>query len=521
MLNGRFDDVMPRQVKATALVTGVLGLVWMLSNWILTDNTTDLILGAVVAAGLIFVITTASDWRNGIYVFLGWLVFEDLIRKFAGNGVYMFFAKDVLIAVTYVAMLMALSRRKLLLFKPPFLLWLSIFFGLGLVQALNPNSPSVLYGLLGLKLYFYYVPLMFAGYALLRTEEDLHKILILNMAIGLVVAGLGIAQSVLGLSFLNPADFDPDLQTLGHDIRYSPITHLEVQRGTSVYVSEGRYSQSLVLFFILGFGAAGYLLMRTKRGRKLVFPALGITALATIMAGIRSSFVALLASTVILVAGFVWGAPWRKGQTFRIGKTIRLALAFSTLAIVLMILLFPDAINARWALYSETLMPGGERSELGNRAWDYPVKAMESVLSQPNWQLGNGIGTASLGTQYVSKALGTPPPAFGSESGFGSLILEFGIGGPILWVLWTGSLLLCAWTVVRKLKHTALFPIGFALFWYQVYILVFGFFYGMTAYQDYLTNAYLWLTVGMLFRMPGLLAERTQHETAPHVPARS
>jgi hypothetical protein len=33
-------------------------------------------------------------------------------------------------------------------------------------------------------------------------------------------------------------------------------------------------------------------------------------------------------------------------------------------------------------------------------------------------------------------------------------------------------------------------------------------FYGLNGYQNYFTCAYLWLTIGMLFRLPGLLAEQ-------------
>ena len=142
-----------------------------------------------------------------------------------------------------------------------------------------------------------------------------------------------------------------------------------------------------------------------------------------------------------------------------------------------MTFLYPDAIKARWALYSETLTPGAAKSELGYRAWDFPVQAVQSVFNQPNWEFGNGIGAVSLGTQYVSAVLGTPKPSYASESGYGALILEFGIIGPFIWLVWTGSLLICAWKVVRKLKRTPLFPIGFAIFFYALYVLVLGFFY--------------------------------------------
>lgn len=508
MLNVHSGLYQPRLGKALAVAILGLGLIWILPGRIVSGDLKDLIFPLAVGAGAIFLIAIVDDWRNGIYFFFIWLVFEDLIRKFAGNNMFIFFAKDAMIGLTYLSMLIALRRRQLATFKPPFLPWLSIFVFCGLIQVFNPNTPSVLYGILGFKLYFYYIPLMFAGYALLRSEADLHKVLMLNMWIALVVAGLGIAQSVLGLSFLSPTELSPDLLALGRDIHYSPITHLEVQRGTSVYVSDGRFAEALVLFYTLGIGTAVYLLLRTKRGRKLVFPTVGVVVLATVMLGVRHSFIAVLAGTVALVAGMMWGGPPGNQQMFRIAKAIRLAAVFAAIAIVLMIFLFPDAIAARWALYAETLSPGSSASELGYRAWDYPMAATRQVFTQPNWQLGNGLGTASLGVQYVSGLLGVPRPEVGSESGAGSLVVEFGIVGPVLWVLWTGSLLYCSWKVVRNLRRTPLFPVGFAIFWYALYILVFESFYGLPAYQNYLANAYLWLTIGMLFRMPGLLVEQ-------------
>jgi hypothetical protein len=434
----------------------------------------------------------------------------------------MFFAKDVIIGLTYISMLAALNARRLLTFKSSFFVPLGIFFAFCLVQAFNVNSPTLLYGLLGLKTYFYYVPLMFAGYALLRSEKDLHNVLMLNMWIALVVAGLGVAQAVLGFTFLNPTDLPPELKVLGQEVRVSPVTYLKVQRLTSVYVSDGRFGDALVLFYILAWGTAGYLLFRTKQGRALVFPTLGVVALAAILGGVRRAFVTILMTTAVMIVALLWGTPRSKHQPFRIGKAIRLAVVCSAIVITLMTFLYPETVRARWAFFSESLTPGASHSEFGSRGWEYPVAELEQVFDTPYWHFGKGIGSVSLGRQYVDAVIGRRAPAEGSENGYGALILEFGIMGPILWLLWTGTFLFYAWKAVRKLKGTPLFTIGFAFFWYAVYILLFGFFYSLYAYQNYLANAYLWLTVGMLFRLPGLLAspkELTPSTTTAHVAA--
>ena len=517
----------PRLAKAAGLVVGALFVAWTVSNWIIAGDTRSLLFAAIAGAALTIFINVLKNWQHGIYLFIVWLVFEDLIRKFGGNGFAMFFAKDAILGITYFSMLVSLRARRLLTFQSPFFVGLGIFFAIGVVQSFNLNSPGLLYSALGLKTYFYYVPMMFAGYAMLRTEADLRKILMVNTWIALTVAGIGVVQSVLGQTFLNPDDLAPDLQTLGRDAHYSPLTHLRVERMTSVYVSDGRFAEALILFFILGMGTAGYLLLRNSRGRNLVLVGVGTVVLATVMEGVRHAFIAILVSAVVLVAAIMWGSGRTAVQFIRAGRAIRLALTFAALALLFMTFLYPDAIKARWALYSETLTPGAAKSELGYRAWDFPVQAVQSVFNQPNWEFGNGIGAVSLGTQYVSAVLGTPKPSYASESGYGALILEFGIIGPFIWILWTSSLLICAWKVVRKLKRTPLFPIGFAIFFYALYVLVLGFFYSLPIYQNYLSNAYLWLTLGMLFRLPGLLEQHpafTAPVAAPdnvYVPARA
>ena len=66
----------------------------------------------------------------------------------------------MLLAFVYIAFFVEIRRRREKTFRPPFLLFLSgLFVWLGVMQVFNQNSPSILYGLLGFKVYFYYTPL--------------------------------------------------------------------------------------------------------------------------------------------------------------------------------------------------------------------------------------------------------------------------------------------------------------------------------------------------------------------------
>jgi len=68
---------------------------------------------AFVTMGLVgctFVVGMLNNWRNGLYFFLAWLLFEDFARKFLGNNMAIYFAKDFLVVVVYLSYFIAYRR---------------------------------------------------------------------------------------------------------------------------------------------------------------------------------------------------------------------------------------------------------------------------------------------------------------------------------------------------------------------------------------------------------------------------
>jgi hypothetical protein len=100
-----------------------------------------------------------------------------------------------------------------------------------------------------------------------------------------------------------------------------------------------------------------------------------------------------------------------------------------------------------------------------------PIKNLELAFEHEEWMYGYGIGTSSLGVQYVSRWLGEKPPGIGVESGFGTLIVEMGILGLLLWLVWVAAALRACWQVVRGLRGTVFFPVAFAIFWFALLLL--------------------------------------------------
>jgi len=507
MLGRPSEFAREKHLQALAFGIGALGLLWLLTGWILESRAETLVLAALGFAFAVILLTVLNNWRTGFYLFLFWLLFEDLARKYLGNNMVIYFAKDVVVGVTYLAFYSAYRRGQVETFRPQFKVGLALFFWLAVVQVFNPGSPSIAYGLLGMKIYFYYIPLMFVSYALIRTEKDLHRILVFNMGLAGVIALLGIVQSIVGPTFLNPANLAPELRPLGLLTRTSPISMESLYRPTSVFVSDGRFAWYLVMIWIFGLGAAGYLLLRVRKSRTTVFLGIALVTTAIVMCGVRAALLYMVASWFVMAAAFLWGSPWQWGKAHRLFKVLRNTFVVAGLGLFLTVLFFPSAVGARWAFYVETISPLSPASELASRSWDYPIRNLVLAFQHPLWPYGYGTGVASLGMQYVARFFEMPPPGLGVESGYGTLVVEMGILGLGLWLAWTIALAVSAWRVVKSLKGTVFFPVGFAVLWYA-FLLLFLFTYTTIAtYQNYVLNAYLWILLGMLFRLPPLLQE--------------
>ena len=513
MFGIRTQSRMERQARALVLFLVGLGTCWLLAVWIIGSKSSALFLGGLGLLGAALALAILTDWRTGVYLLVAWLLFEDLARKFLGNNLAVFFGKDVLAAVVYFSFAFHLRKTRHQSFRLPSFVPILLFFGLALIQVFNTNSPSLIYGLLGLKLYFYYVPLAFLSYALIQSSRDLHRFLMFHMGLAGLIALLGVIQAIVGLDFLNPQVMAPELEYLGRLTRYSPITGLAVARPSSVFVSDARFAMYMLVMWILGQGAAAYLVQRRLPGQKLVFLSLGLIFTAIILSGSRGVFMYMLISSLVLGIAFVRSGLFRRTRTSRLLLAVQRGVVVAVIAGVLAGIVFPSAVGARLAFYYETLSPDSPASELAWRGWYYPVQELRKAFSYPNWFTGYGTGTGSLGIQYVSRFLNVPLPEAGVENGIGTLLIEMGVLGPILWLAWTIPLVISGLAVVRRLRKTHRFALGFALWWFVFFLLIPLTAGVLSAYQNYVNSAYVWLTVGVLFRLPELTdAETTGQE---------
>ena len=168
MNNVRIPAVRTQAVIGLSVFILGIWIAWLIGGKIATQDMGSVAYAALGMAGAVVAVTILRNWRLGFYFFLVWFMFEDLVRKFMGNNMAIYFAKDVLLGLTYLSFFLEVRAGRVKRFRPPFMFFLYLFIWLGVIQVFNSNSPNILYGLLGLKVYFYYIPLMFVGYALDR-----------------------------------------------------------------------------------------------------------------------------------------------------------------------------------------------------------------------------------------------------------------------------------------------------------------------------------------------------------------
>jgi hypothetical protein len=491
--------------SSVALFVFALLAAFEISDFVLANDWTALGFIVIGIAGLAFAVRILNNWRHGLYIFFGWLFFEDFARKFLGNNMVIYFAKDILVILVYISFNLARrNSREKVRFRPPFLVPLLIFVWFAAAQVFNPGASSLFYGILGLKLYFLYVPLMYLGYALMESEQDLRRFFMFNAVLILLVCCLGIAQSIIGPTFLNPSTIQEDIRDLSTLYRTSPITGLTAYRPTSVFVSTGRFQNLIIASWMIILGFGGYLILRSKKGRIAAFTTIGILAAAALMSTSRGVFMWCLGSTLVIMAAFVWGAPWKQKEVTRVIRSIQRIFLLGGFAIVTLAMIFPEQVNTRLAIYSETLSPYSTASELAVRTRDYPLRNFLAAFNTPRWMYGYGTGTASLGIQYVARIMHAPNTGIGVENGYGQLVVEMGVVGLLLWIILGAAVSISAWKIVKQLRGSPWFPIAFVIFWF-IFVLFFPMGYNtLLFYQDFLVNAYFWILIGILFRLPHL-----------------
>src|SRR5437016_1082630 len=121
------------------------------AGYVIAGDMVGLAFIAMAFVGCAFVIAILNNWQRGLYFFLAWLLFEDFARKYLGNNMAIYFAKDSLLLVIYISFIAAYRRKEVTGFRPPFLTPLLLFIWFGVIQIFTPCSTHIRLCLFGFK----------------------------------------------------------------------------------------------------------------------------------------------------------------------------------------------------------------------------------------------------------------------------------------------------------------------------------------------------------------------------------
>ncbi|MBA3717019.1 MAG: hypothetical protein H0W87_02170 [Actinobacteria bacterium] len=445
-----------------------------------------------------------SRWRWPVYGLLVYLPVSGIAVLAAYPGrtdrAVAVLAKDfVFVIPAYVLFLgYFLLRRTRFWFRGAPLVLFGLLALVVVVQAFNPELPNHLVGLIGIKVWLFYIPLFFLGYHLVKNREHLFRVLGLMSLVAIVPAVIGLVEVVLYYTGHAQTVYDA----------YGASAASATQDFTTFVLSNGctiRRVPSTFSFFYQYylFGAAmvavSFAWWRASRpaGRQLW--AAGVVFLvifvAAMFSGVRLAFIViplLLAAIIALAARSANRLPW---SGLAIGVAC-FAIAGGTAA----------GVCGFAAHISQTTTE--ETKDVG-------VRSVSEAVHK-TW-LGLGAGSDSTAARYAfpDVKLATSVGAV-QESWYVKAYLELGVFGLAIALALLGTLMYRSARVHLRLRDPRLKIVSAAILALMGWVLL----YSLKA--QYLDldpiNIYFWLFAGILMGLPRLERREAAEAAEPAEP---
>ena len=396
---------------------------------------------------------SSFDWRRSVKAVFFVILIEGALRKwvFPGASDILYFSRDLILAGAYLKYYCLSPFEKRFSIKHYSIkMLLLLVAGWCVFQVFNPSLGSPIVGILGLRAYLWYVPLMWMIPNLFQSEEELSKFLRSHLLLSIPIGVLGIVQffsspSSLINVYAAGAENDAAIATFGKG-GYT-ITRIT---GTFPYI------ESYNLYLIVCFGLLISLVFSVKSQlwRKIYLVALLFVSVNSLMTGSRS----VVFASILFVIGYLFIQKLRSSPSrIRLRQLLIPILVMSTIILIG----FRPAANAFWS-----------RTVSNN---DLQMRIVH-IVSQPFEFLkytgfdGYGTGATHPGGRAVIRALSLPPSKqilASYEEEPERIVLELGPIGFAFWYLFKASILLALWRVSFQLTRPLLRQLALAAFLIQ------------------------------------------------------
>ena len=255
------------------------------------------------------------------------VVCEGALRKWVAPGLQsgIYFVKDAMLVLAYIGFLSSRIPTGIHLKVVAglrTLLILSLFY-LAL-QVLNPNSPSILLSIMGLKNYLLYAPLAFVVPYMFSSIEDLERILRKYAIMMIPFAALGLVQFSFGPDHWINAYVSHDE---GETVMAGFGLEEDKQRTSGTFSYPGGYTAFLTVMLYLGVGLAASKNWRFS-GNVWPWTLVVVTIAAIFTTGSRAPiYGSVITAPVVL---YIWASRGIMSS----GKLLKVSLAGMFISIV-------------------------------------------------------------------------------------------------------------------------------------------------------------------------------------------
>ena len=334
------------------------------------------LLATAAIAGAILIFLAIRRWQQMILGVFVLLVFEGALRKWAlpSAQAEIYFLKDLLLVLAYIGFVIQRpASRSVLQDERPITIVLVFVFIYSLMEVFNPNSPSVLIGLIGLKAYFLYAPLAFILPYAIKSRTHLFWLIWCYLLLAIPVAILGFIQVAAGPeSGLNTYVSHTEGESLL--AQFGASYELVRTSGTFSYITGYTTFLTVIALLAIGFNSA--------QGWRLKNNLVPVTALVLVVGamfttGSRTTFYSLFATApLFLILGL-------RAGVLTTNVAVRLC-ALLPLIVFAAMNLSPEAVQA----FSHRASHADDPVE---RLLGPMTQAIEAISNAPIFGMGIGV----------------------------------------------------------------------------------------------------------------------------------
>ncbi len=484
-----FEERVGRSRAGTpALLIVLLALVsvWWLSGQVAHEGYRNI----VIAVVLFQVLWVFFRWRASVYAFVAYVILEGFLLNYFYTVPELNLLKDVYVVALFTVLTVSTVPRGI--FPVPRTTWMvpfALFALLYTAQVFNPYLPSVMVGLIGLRVSLLYSLLVPVGYWFFDTRERALRFFLYLTLVSVPVAAFGIFQYFAGPSWLisiSPGFARAVFYASGGGSAGSYF------RTLSTFVQTGGFS--IYLCFMMLVSVAQFNMASLRNQRWWVAGTFVLNFLALLTTGGRSPLVLFFVALGLLVT--------MQGRLVKILPVVALTAALFIGAVIVL----GPAVAERFAtvLNLEVVQ---ERNLPLVYGWLY-----ESMNSNP---AGLGAGYATVASRHAGA---TPLNYNVVENTFARIRFETGLPGLILYVIFILALVRECIQMPQKVPDRELSWLASACAAFLLVNIFLSLPWG-TPFDMSPTNVFLWLFLGFMARAPMIAAAKAPAVQRAEAPA--